>query len=165
MLQSFNGPVITGNEANGLGGTEIVINQGLIWGHTRDSEYLSCAIYHPQEGTLIINNGTFRTIKGIPLVVRAGQININDGTFIPMGGNVSGKIKNSENILDAATLFIDGAANYSGWEDCYTVIENGTFSSVAEDAPIVIITAPPGEDSRDYLEVNDDSLSGKIEYR
>ena len=66
---------ITGNGSRH--GTEITVNGGTIRGtHTNDN----LGIYHPQEGTLTITNGT---IEGYSSAVemRAGTLNITGGSF------------------------------------------------------------------------------------
>lgn len=63
---------ITGN--GNYNNSVITINDGVIKGLNKED---SAAIYHPQEGTLIINNGTIKGGTGIE--IRSGSLTVNNG--------------------------------------------------------------------------------------
>lgn len=65
---------ITGN--GNFNNSVITINDGIIKGLNKED---SVAIYHPQEGTLIINSGTISGGTGIE--IRSGSLTVNNGNI------------------------------------------------------------------------------------
>ncbi|MBQ4018464.1 MAG: hypothetical protein II605_04390, partial [Paludibacteraceae bacterium] len=124
----INGGIFTGDyyAITGNGSrhnTQITINAGTFSGaHANDNS----AIYHPQQGTLIINGGTF-TGYSAAIELRAGTLEINDGTFTATATEYSCNPSGSGTTTVGAAIAI---AQHNTQKDIAVTINGGTFEGV-----------------------------------
>ena len=113
---------ITGNGSRH--GTEITVNGGTIRGtHTNDN----LGIYHPQEGTLTITNGT---IEGYSSAVemRAGTLNITGGSFTSTASPYDFTQNGSGNTIKGVAIAI---SEHSTKKGITAKLDGGTFTGGA----------------------------------
>jgi hypothetical protein len=105
------------NDTRDDGGYYVEVNGGKYTGNTISAGYGNCAIYHPNSGTVIINNGTIKGTSGAGVVVRGGNLTVN-------GGIISGNGTGGDNVKMG-----DATATYCGG------IEVGYTTSTGTDYP------------------------------
>ncbi len=109
---------ITGNGSRN--NTDITINGGTITGT------VGIAIYHPQVGTLTINNGSLTGVDAA-IEMRAGTLVINDGTFTATATEFSCNPNGSGSTTSGAAIAI---AQHTTKKDINVTINGGTFNGV-----------------------------------
>ena len=109
---------ITGNGSRN--NTDITINGGTITGT------VGIAIYHPQVGTLTVNNGSL-TGEDAAIEMRAGTLVINDGTFTATATVFSCDPNGSGSTTSGAAIAI---AQHTTKKDIEVTINGGTFNGV-----------------------------------
>ena len=112
---------ITGNGSRH--NTQITINAGTFTGTAANDNN---AIYHPQEGTLTINNGNFTGYLSA-IEMRAGTLEINDGTFTATATEYSCNPSGSGTTTVGAAIAI---AQHNTQKDIAVTINGGTFEGV-----------------------------------
>jgi uncharacterized Zn ribbon protein len=116
---------ITGNGVRH--GTKITINDGTFTASTTVNDE-GLAIYHPQDGTLTIKDGTFKgTQSGIEL--RSGTLNITGGNFISTGTTFSTIANNNGTTTTGSGLVI---AQHTTGKTINVSIENAKFETAAK---------------------------------
>ena len=151
----INGGVISGGDNAGImsngtknsttdyGGSVLEVNDGTIIGYTKSVEagWRNCAIYLPQNGTTTINGGTIKGNNGAGIVLRAGDLTINEGATIEGHGTGGENCKMGDaNPTYCGGLEIGYSCNYPGGIGDI-VINGGTFTSEKSDAVKVIGSA------------------------
>ncbi len=109
---------ITGNGSRN--NTVITINGGTITGT------VGIAIYHPQVGTLTVNNGSLTGVDAA-IEMRAGTLVINDGTFTATATEFSCNPNGSGSTTTGAAIAI---AQHTTKKDIEVTINGGTFNGV-----------------------------------
>ena len=109
---------ITGNGSRN--NTVITINGGTITGT------VGIAIYHPQVGTLTVNNGSLTGVDAA-IEMRAGTLVINDGTFTATATEFSCNPNGSGSTTSGAAIAI---AQHTTKKDIEVTINGGTFNGV-----------------------------------
>ncbi|MBQ6777434.1 MAG: InlB B-repeat-containing protein [Paludibacteraceae bacterium] len=109
---------ITGNGSRP--NTQITINGGTITGT------VGIAIYHPQVGTLTVNNGSLTGVDAA-IEMRAGTLVINDGTFTATATEFSCNPNGSGSTTSGAAIAI---AQHTTKKDISVTINGGTFNGV-----------------------------------
>ena len=132
---------VSGNGANN-NGTSITITGGTIIGKDSNTtaHEVTCAIYHPQQGTLNISGGNIVSLAGPAVVVRAGNVNITGGV-ITAKGNVEGKVGDAAGIaLPASGIVLDLKAGYPGATTSDKIRVSGTaeVNSAKKDAIAIV---------------------------
>lgn len=158
VFTSIDNAVIGGNGSPGKGGTTMTVNGGTFNGNITSNGYIACGIYHPQDGTLIINGGTFNVKNGVGILIRSGNVTINDVSVTTIG-NVQGKVGDSKVLTECSAIYIDGTSKYPGWNNCYTTVKGGTFNT-DNDVQVVTVTVPEGEDKADRLKIEGGIFNG-----
>lgn len=110
---------VAGNGNAGNSGSVITINGG---DYTSVADYV---IYHPQDGTLVINGGTFAGAAGA-IAANRGTIIINGGEFSVLGGGNTGDWQDGTSGL--ANVAINLNAKYG---DVTCRITGGKFNATA----------------------------------
>ncbi len=109
---------ITGNGSRN--NTVITINGGTITGT------VGIAIYHPQVGTLTVNEGSLTGVDAA-IEMRAGTLVINDGTFTATATEFSCNPNGSGSTTSGAAIAI---AQHTTKKDISVTINGGTFNGV-----------------------------------
>ncbi len=105
-----NNGTIKGNKAAITGNgnrhnTDITINGGTFIASSTEAGEEGCALYHPQDGTLTINGGTF-TGYGSAIEMRSGTLSITGGDFIATATEFSEKANGNGTTIIGAALAI-----------------------------------------------------------
>ena len=159
VFTSTDNFVVGGNGSAGQGGTIITINGGEFNGNITSNGYIACGIYHPNEGTLIVNGGKFNVTNGVGILVRGGDVTIND-VEITTTGEAQGKVGDSRILTSCSAIYVDGVSSYPGWTNCHTTIKGGIFNS---DVDAVTVTVPEGEDKADRLTIEGGIFNGETD--
>lgn len=121
VLEAKDNAVLAGNGTAGRGGYTINVTGGTLIGRITSSGYVSCGIYHPNDGTVKVSGGTIVSTNGAGIVARAGTTNITGGTIIALGDSATeGKVGDSRVVVTTSGVVLDLAAGYPG-----AGIENG----------------------------------------
>lgn len=156
--------VVAGNGSEQYAGTDIIINGGTFNGGITSPGYIACGIYQPQDGALTVNGGTFNITNGVGILVRAGDVEINDGVTINTTGTVTGKVGDSRVLANCSAIYVDGAANYPGWRanTSTTTVNGGNFNS---EVKIATVSIPVGANVSDHFVVNNNAIAAEdIDY-
>lgn len=104
---------VGGNGSNGLGGTTININGGKLISNIQSAGYVSCAVYHPNEGVLNITGGELISTNGCGVLMRGGQLNMSGGSIVATGAPGSlGKVGDSKVTVGPYAIVYDQKAHY-----------------------------------------------------
>ena len=125
VIEAQDNAVIGGNgtntTTNNLGGYTINMTGGTLIGRIETGGYVSCGIYHPNDGTVNVSGGTIVSTNGAGIVARAGRTNITGGTIIALGDSATkGKVGDSRVVVTTSGVVLDLEAGYPG-----AGIENG----------------------------------------
>lgn len=121
VLEAKDNAVLAGNGTTGRGGYTINVTGGTLIGRITTSGYVSCGIYHPNDGTVNVSGGTIISTNGAGIVARAGTTNITGGTISALGDSATeGKVGDSRVVVTTSGVVLDLDAGYPGAE-----IENG----------------------------------------
>lgn len=138
---------IAGNGSSGVGDYTINFNGGTINANIISNGYISCGIYHPNNGTLNITGGTINSSKGAGVVQRGGTLNITGGTINANSDDVdiTGKVGDSSIKVSASAVVVDKLANYPAVENVNTTISadailNGAKESIDTIGENVVVT-------------------------
>lgn len=117
---------IGGNGSPGKGNINVTINGGTIEGRIQSAGYIATAIYWPNSGTLTINGGEIVS-EGAGIVMRGGQVNLNEGTVVTANGasGVLGKVGDSRQVVGPYAVVYDDASNYPAHDSLELNIANG----------------------------------------
>lgn len=147
------GFAISGNGSAGSGNTDITIESGSF------SSYAT-TVYHPQYGKMVINGGTFESEAGAGLVLCAGELTVNRGSFITHATGPITAGDSGHEIMPSA-IVVDDSIGYPGaTKGLKATIEGGSFTSAA-DVPAVIVYVDEGDDG-EYAEINDGTFSSDV---
>lgn len=138
----MNGGTITANDNCGLGGNgstgkggyTIDINGGTVVSNIKSNGYVSCGVYHPNEGTININGGIITSTNGPAIVQRAGTLNIKGGVITAQEKTqgIEGKVADGNTPISAAAIVIDQEINYPAVATLKTTITgNPVFTGAA----------------------------------
>ena len=152
VAEARDNAVIAGNGSNGegnkLGGTTINISGGTLIGHIVTDGYVSCGIYHPQEGTLTITGGTIYSESGCGILMRGGTLDMTGGTVVAEGEeSLTGKVGDARVVVPTSGIVFDREANY--YDASNTEIEISGDSMVAgSHSAVAVIGAKDQTDDK-----------------
>lgn len=154
MCEAKDNAVISGNGSPGLGGTNITINDGIFLGSIETEGYSACGIYHPQDGVLTVNGGSFYAFDGgCGILVRSGQVTLNGGRIRTYTALSNGKIGDSKVLPSPSVICVDTRSKYPGYENTQVVVNGGQFDAVFdENEPSTVLV----------LVGDDDTPTGKL---
>lgn len=122
-----NFPVFTNGTA-GRGGNTIVINGGELRGNITSEGYEACGIYIANNDSLTINGGTIISNGGCGILMRAGNVEINDCYIeATTGEHVPGWVGDNKTQMSASAVIYHEKANYPGKAGMSLTINGGTF--------------------------------------
>ena len=156
---TVNGGIIKGDDYGVVGngnrhGTVIIINGGRV-------ESDSHAIYHPQDGTLTVNNGTISgEMTGIEM--RSGTLNVNGGVIIGKGDPFSLVPNGNGTTTGGAAVSI---AQHTTAKKINVDITGGTFTATAADGYAIVASNPEGNinvEENVNIEINGGVFNGFV---
>lgn len=175
-IETVDNCAIGGNGGKGNGGYTITLNNGELIGNIKSNGYVSCGIYHPNEGTVIVNGGKINSTNGAGIVQRGGTLEINGGEIIAKG-STTGKVGDSRVVVPASAVVVDKYAGYPAVDTIKTTISNnvllqGEHSDIEKIGENIIITLNGGiyneEPSEEMIpegynvyQIDDSELQGK----
>ena len=90
----------------------ITINGGTLIGRKPvTAGYISCGIYSPNAGKVVLNGGKILSEAGCGILMRAGSVECN-GTLIETKGNEEGWVGDSKQKVNCAGIVYDSLSNY-----------------------------------------------------
>lgn len=127
VVESLDNGVLAGNGTEGYGGYNIELNGGfLIGGITKasfENGYVSCGIYHPNNGTVSVTGGTIVSKNGAGILARSGSTNVTDGKIIALGNKDHvGKVGDSKVTVGVYGIVLDVDAGYPNSESSSVTI-------------------------------------------
>ena len=130
IVGTDNFPVFTNGTA-GRGGNKITINGGEFEGNITSAGYESCCVYVANNDTVEINGGRFVSTDGCGILMRAGNVVINDCEIIAgkkdTDSHSPGYVGDKKKIMSATAVIYDEASNYPGKAGMSLEINGGTF--------------------------------------
>ena len=157
---TVNGGIIKGDDYGIVGngtrhGTDITINGGTV------ESSGSHAIYHPQDGTLTVNNGTISgEMTGIEM--RSGILKVNGGVIIGKGEPFSVVPNGNGTTTGGAAVAI---AQHTTGKDINVNITGGTFTATADDGYAIVASNPQNKDDVEKnvnIEINGGVFNGFV---
>ena len=125
-----NFPVFTNGTA-GRGGNTITINGGEFEGNITSNGYESCCVYVANNDTLVVNGGRFVSTDGCGILMRAGNVTINDCEIIAgkkdSESHSPGWVGDNKTKMSASAVIYHESANYPGKAGMSLEINGGTF--------------------------------------
>ena len=138
-LETVDNFVIGGNSNASSAGTNIEINGGTYLGHVASVGYIACGIHHPQGGQLTVNGGDFQIENGVGILVRSGNVIINN-VNITTTGNISGKVGDSSVLINCNDVCVDMKSACPEAESTHVEIKDGIFNAAEEVDSVVLLT-------------------------
>lgn len=132
------GFAITGNGSTNQGGTHITVSGGTLVSNVTDG--MSCAIYHPQSGTLKITGGQIYSIGGCGILMRGGSLDMTGGTITATGtADQTGQVGDAKGpTVPACGIVFDKSAGYPDAANV-SVEVSGTASVSGPKAAISVL--------------------------
>ena len=135
-----NFPVFT-NGTNGRGGNKITINGGEFEGNITSNGYESCCLYVANNDTVVINGGKFVSNDGCGILMRAGNVTINDAEVIAKkkdsGSHSPGWVGDNKSNMTASAVIYHESANYPGKAGMSLTINDGIFVGVGHAVEVL----------------------------
>ena len=128
LLSNDDAVIFTPSTA-GRGGNTVTINGGTLEAHSNTNGYASCGVYIANNDTVVINGGTIVSTDGCGLLMRAGNVTINNGEIIAQRGT-----RSPNHVIDDAYIMLSSAvvyhenANYPANAGMSLVINDGVFT-------------------------------------
>ena len=133
-----NAAVFTPSES-GRGGNTIIISGGELIGNVSSQGYQACGLYIANNDTVTINGGSIHANGGCGLLMRAGNVTINNCEIIATTGpNVPGRVGNDQTNMSASAVIYHESADYPGKTGMSLTIEDGTF--VGDDHSVHVLS-------------------------
>lgn len=137
VIVADDNAAVAGNGTTGLGGTTINIAGGTMISKLITNGYITCGVYHPQDGALNITDGTIVSTNGVGVLMRGGSANITGGTIIAHGTG-EGRVGDSTVLSGHYGVLYDTQSGYPGLGTDSAVSVSGSASVSAEDACIAV---------------------------
>lgn len=121
------------------GGTSITVNGGYVIAcDPNGPNDMKGCIYHPQDGSLVVNDGVLHAVNGFGILLRAGDLRITGGS-VDATGSVSGTFADGSTTVSSNAVYLDYAADYPGAKSTPNEFEmtGGTVSCDKSLAPVV----------------------------
>lgn len=128
IISVNNGIVITTDKTIGHGGNTITINAGALVSNIISENHEACGVYIANRDTFVMNGGTITGNGGCGLLMRAGNIIINNGVITALTGpNVPGYVENETRQMNASAVIYDELAGYPTKAGMSLTINAGQF--------------------------------------
>lgn len=127
------------NGTAGRGNNTITMNGGTLVGNITSNTYEACGVYIANNDTFVMNGGSITGNGGCGLLMRAGNVTINNGTITAItGSHVPGYVGDKKKQMSASAVIYDEASNYPGKEGMSLTINGGNF--VGADHSIEVLS-------------------------
>ena len=134
ILEATDNAPVAGNgsneDGNKRGGTSITIGKSTIIGKITTKGYVACGVYHPQSGTLTIEDGAnIVAVGGAGIVMRGGKLDIKGGTITATGDkDLTGYVGDKKNAIPTSGIVYDHAAGYPDNANVNILVTGGTIT-------------------------------------
>lgn len=140
VIEAQDNAVVGGNGTNSggnySGGTSISIDNATLIGHTISSGYIGCGVYHPQKGTLVINNTNMNITNGMGVLMRGGTLEMSD-TNITTTGTMTGKVGDSKVMNGCYGVCVDTESKYYDSSNIDCTLTNVNINTESESVQAV----------------------------
>lgn len=128
-INSLDNAAVFTNSSVGRGNNTITVNGGLIEGHTATNGYQSCGVFIANSDTFVMNGGKIYSEDGCGLLMRAGNVTINNGEIVAEKKTHSpGYVVDESTAMSASAVIYHESANYPAKANMQLVIKNGVFT-------------------------------------
>jgi hypothetical protein len=149
MLEFNGGTVLTSdnmgigtNGSDGEGGNTIIMNGGEIVGSITSNDYEAIGVYIANNDTFIMNGGSIIGNGGAGIVMRAGNVTINNGYIEgkssenrPAG--TTGWVGDDKTKMDQSGIIYHESANYPGKEGMSLTVNGGIIKGVVKSLEVL----------------------------
>lgn len=122
------------NGTDSRGGNTIVVNDGILEGNITSNGYESCSIYIANNDSFTMNGGKIVSNDGCGILMRAGNVIINNGEIIAkkaeVGSHSPGWVGDNKTKMSASAVIYHESANYPGKTGMSLTINGGQFVGV-----------------------------------
>ena len=126
------------NGTSGRGNNTITMNGGELVSNITSPTYEACGVYIANNDTFVMNGVSITGNGGCGLLMRAGNVTINDGTITAITGpNVPGYVGDKKKQMSASAVIYDEASNYPGKAGMSLIINGGQFIGVDHSVEIL----------------------------
>ena len=134
ILEATDNAPVAGNgtytNEKKYGGTSITIGKSTIIGKIESKGYVACGVYHPQSGTLTIEDGAnIVAVGGAGIVMRGGTLNVKGGTITATGDkDLVGKVGNSDIPVPTSGIVYNNTKDYYDHTNVNILVTGGTIT-------------------------------------
>ena len=125
-----NFPIFTNGTSN-RGRNTIVFNDGELIGNITSNGYESCGVYIANNDTFTMNGGKIVSNDGCGILMRGGNVTINDGEIIAKKAeentHTPGWVGDNKTKMSASAVIYHESANYPGKAGMILTINGGKF--------------------------------------
>jgi len=122
---------ISTNAESGRGNNTITINGGTLTGNIDTANYEACGVYIANDDIFVMNGGSIIGNGGCGLLMRGGDVTINDGTITAITGtNVPGYVGDTNKQMSCSAVIYDETSEYPGSTGMSLTINGGQFVGV-----------------------------------
>lgn len=132
------------NGTSGRGNNTITLNGGTVVSNITSAGYEACGIYIANNDTFVMNGGTVVGNGGCGILMRAGNVTINDGKITAISGsNVPGYVGDNKTKMNASGIIYHETANYPGKAGMSLTVAGGTITGVEHSIEVLSNEAEP----------------------
>ena len=132
------------NGSTGKGGNTIIMNGGSLVSNIVSGGYEACGVYVANNDTFVMNGGEILANNGCGILMRGGNVTINDGTVVATGvAGTSGWVGDNKTKMSKSAVIFHETANYPGNADMQLHINGGTFIGVDHAVEVLSDAANP----------------------
>ena len=132
------------NGSSGKGGNTITVNGGSLVSNIVSGGYEACGIYIANNDTFVMNGGEILANNGCGILMRGGNVTINDGTIVATGvAGTSGWVGDNKTKMSKSAVIFHETANYPGNAGMQLHINGGTFIGVDHAVEVLSDAANP----------------------
>ncbi len=150
ILEATDNAPVAGNGSNEdgkkYGGTSITIGKSTIIGKIESTGYVACGVYHPQSGTLTIEDGAnIVAVGGAGIVMRGGKLDIKGGTITATGdANLTGYVGDNKNAIPTSGIVYDYKAGYPDHANMSVQVTGGTITGAHSAVELIADSGEKG---------------------
>ena len=132
------------NGTPGWGGNTITMNGGTIVGNIKSNGYEAIGVYIANNDTFVMNGGEIRANDGAGLLMRGGNVIINDGIITATGAaGTTGWIGDNKTKMSKSGIIYHESANYPGKDGMRLEVNGGIITGVDNSIEVLSNEAEP----------------------